>query len=462
MNLELLPEGGDLPAAVTATLVLPRHSPALCAFSRRGNYLALGGGEGQLAVWDVEAARAPARVLGPPHAGKVVALAWAPGGAALLSAGDHRVCVWDLARGARTRTLRFPAPVAAACFHPRDASSLLVCAATYVPCLVELGGQGDAPRLLPIFVEGEPPEGAGGPVGGLGDEHGAPDMTTYVACFSRSGVWIYVGNSKGLLAVVSTADRKVVFQTRLENRVGVKGIAVGRRGRHLLVNATDKVIRAMPLDAKTGIPEVAATVKYRDNVEGCQWTTCCFSPGEDYVVGASQSRGSHELYIWDRAMGNLVRKLNGPPEGGTLRDLAWHPFRPIIATVSQEDRVYIWANSTEENWSAFAPDFREVEENTDYREMEDEFDIVADDALTRQKIHGLVEPPEEFPDITTIAPVAALEDSGSELADSADGEEPAEKLQSPRKRRKTSSLAPNLAPLDDYLSDGAEEDVVEE
>lgn len=48
--------------------------------------------------------------------------------------------------------------------------------------------------------------------------------------------------------------------------------------------------------------------------------------------------------------------------------------------VSQEDRVYIWANNTEENWSAFAPDFREVAENTEYREMEDEFDIVRKNA----------------------------------------------------------------------------------
>ena len=56
--------------------------------------------------------------------------------------------------------------------------------------------------------------------------------------------------------------------------------------------------------------------------------------------------------------------------------------------ISQEDRVYVWANSTEENWSAFAPDFREVGENTEYKEMEDEFDIVGCGIADREREPG--------------------------------------------------------------------------
>lgn len=81
-----------------------------------------------------------------------------------------------------------------------------------------------------------------------------------------------------------------------------------------------------------------------------------------------------------------------------LPRLQWHPLRPIIASVSTTGVVYIWATNytgapattssvscagkaltvraMTENWSAFAPDFTELQENEEYEEREDEFDIV--------------------------------------------------------------------------------------
>ena len=38
-------------------------------------------------------------------------------------------------------------------------------------------------------------------------------------------------------------------------------------------------------------------------------------------------------------------------------------------------QIYLWAPIYTENWSAFAPDFEELEENREYVEREDEFDI---------------------------------------------------------------------------------------
>lgn len=50
----------------------------------------------------------------------------------------------------------------------------------------------------------------------------------------------------------------------------------------------------------------------------------------------------------------------------------------MIASVSSFGNIYIWTSKREENWSAFAPDFTELEENFEYEEKEDEFDVVRD------------------------------------------------------------------------------------
>lgn len=44
-------------------------------------------------------------------------------------------------------------------------------------------------------------------------------------------------------------------------------------------------------------------------------------------------------------------------------DMAWNPARSSFVSVGTSGKIYVWSRIYKENWSAFAPDFEELEEN---------------------------------------------------------------------------------------------------
>jgi len=68
---------------------------------------------------------------------------------------------------------------------------------------------------------------------------------------------------------------------------------------------------------------------------------CHFSPAfttaQRHVVAGSGDGG---IYIWDILDGKLVEKLDWHDEA--VRDVAWHPYRPLIASSSWDHTVGLW------------------------------------------------------------------------------------------------------------------------
>jgi len=110
----------------------------------------------------------------------------------------------------------------------------------------------------------------------------------------------------------------------------------------------------------------------QDKVTRLQWSHASFSSASEHVIGTANSATDHSIYIWD-LHGHLAAMLNGPKDGAI--HFACHPTRPILACCARSGTVYIWTKRYSENWSAFAPDFKELEENEEYEEREDEFDV---------------------------------------------------------------------------------------
>ena len=245
-----------------------------------------------------------------------------------------------------------------------------------------------------------------------------------VAAYDRRGRHIYTGNGKGqLLVVEANKSMKPVANfaiSAVASSVSViKSIEFPRHGPAFLVNSADRIIRVYDSEevmacGLSGEPEPQQ--RLQDNVNRTLWKRATFSGDGEYVCGGSARQ--HSLYVWERSSGTLVKILHGT-KGELLLDIAWHPYRPVIAAVAS-GVVSIWAQSQVENWSAFAPDFKELDENVEYDERESEFDIYDEDKVLLENQNGNKEKDltdDAAIDVVTEEPIAAYLSSDEEQED---------------------------------------------
>lgn len=122
---------------------------------------------------------------------------------------------------------------------------------------------------------------------------------------------------------------------------------------------------------------------FEDQVNRLSWNHVTFTATGEYV--AASTYNNHEIYVWERRTGSLTRILDGPKEEQGV--IEWHPQRHFLATCGLETgRIYIWSIVPEQKWARLAPDFAQVEENQEYIELEDEFDIYGQEELTKRRL----------------------------------------------------------------------------
>lgn len=145
--------------------------------------------------------------------------------------------------------------------------------------------------------------------------------------------------------------------------------------------------------------------RFQDLINRTPWNTLRFSNDGEYIIGGAGHKAAHQIYLWDHSTGSLTKILEGPKD--PLEDLdvrlddcthfenlsltpmsQWHPVMPLCVSVSSDQGlVHIWATNIAERWSAYAPGFEELEENLEYVEREDEFDVEDESEAEKRKLY---------------------------------------------------------------------------
>lgn len=366
MNLSLLDPfavAKEYPETLTKTLSVGHSS--YIKFNDRGDYIASGLIDGTVVIIDCDTSGL-IKVL-RDHVRPISSISWSRCGRYILtSSRDWKVNLWDLKSGRVIRSVRFEGPLWGVDMNPENVFQFVGSLFEDTPVFVDMTEGVKVQKLTNVEEQ---------------------KSWTLVSAFHPGGKFIFTGTSKGWLNVFHTESLKLVNSVKVAN-VNIKNICFPRMGNKMAINSSDRVIRQYALPDLYGDnvedmwDEFSLVHKYQDVVNRLQWNSVCFNYNGDYVI-ASTYGSAHDVYMWETSLGSLIKILEGPKE--ELIQVDWN-YRKCMVGASGLDTstIYFWTVVIPQKWSALAPDFVEIEENIEYDEREDEFDVIPDAQLTKQ------------------------------------------------------------------------------
>lgn len=84
--------------------------------------------------------------------------------------------------------------------------------------------------------------------------------------------------------------------------------------RSLILSSTDRSLRVLIVSPETGA--LAPIHRFQDQINRTNWNSIGFSKDDnsEYVMGGSSNKMGHNVFIWDKDSGVLVKVLEGPKE----------------------------------------------------------------------------------------------------------------------------------------------------
>ncbi|KAF1745576.1 hypothetical protein MXB_2005 [Myxobolus squamalis] len=341
----------DVLDSITAAVV--------CGFNRPGTLLAVGCNDGRIVIWDIITRNIVKSVS--IHVHPITSISWSRyGHFILVGSSDWSLSVINTINFEIKEKIMLNSQITTVEYNPRNNNYALVCMHRDFAAVFNL--ENLERRNLYDF------------------EINAIEKSR-VAKYDRRGKFIYMENGKGKLTVFNSETLDIFhsffIRTHTSALTSSLDIEFSHRGRDdFLINCLDRTIRLYRCqDVLQKSNNLTPIQCFKDLINKSIWTKCCFSNDGEYVVAGTSRQ--HSIFIWERNTGGLVKIINGT-KGEILKHLTCHPLRPIIYSVSG-GLISVWNNSFPECWSAYAPNFKELEENIEYEEHEDEFDIEDED-----------------------------------------------------------------------------------
>jgi COMPASS component SWD1 len=297
------------------------------------------------------------------------------------ASGSGRLCVWNVEAATLVSAFRFDGTITSLSAHPCD------------PNVVVVSFWNSRPVLLDV-ISGERTELQSVPLENTEVTQPTPQNSsrhpTLASCarYGRSGKRIYCATSKSTLAVLDAVTLQCLDSLKLNVIIQFVDLCVNVRETAMLLTSS-KGIHEFAMNPAVEAPaaesewvEVPATATeehplglrelalHSTGAVRAPWAVCCFSGGEEFVVGTPVVRhrhvGENGLFTWHRAsaLGKTTAQHNAGVKDGVLA-LAWDRMRQSVLAVSTSGALHVLEEQFTTTWpgAMYPAGFRLITDN---------------------------------------------------------------------------------------------------
>ncbi|KAG1685576.1 hypothetical protein DVH05_007875 [Phytophthora capsici] len=306
---------------------------------------------------------------------------WVFAGCEEKSTRRARLCVWDVDAATLVSAFRFDGTITALSPHPFD------------PKLVVVSYWNSPPVLLDV-VSGERKELGNVPLENSEVAQPTPQSNSrhpvLASCarYGRSGKRIYCATSKSTLAILDAATLQCLDSLKLTVIIQYVDLCVNLRETAMLVTSSKGIhefVMTSAIEFTTSddsSAEVTATATeehplglrevalHSTGAVRAPWAVCCFSGGEEFVVGTPVVRhrhvGENGLFTWHRA--SVLRRTTAQHNVGVkdgVLALAWDRMRQSVLAVSTSGALHVIEEQFTTTWpgAMYPAGFRLITDN---------------------------------------------------------------------------------------------------